>query len=43
MVLFGDIIIGAAAFVAGVYFADAAKAAWSTTKSVYAWVRAKVG
>ena len=42
MVLFGDILIGAAAFVAGVYFADAAKSAWSTAKAVFAWVKAKL-
>lgn len=46
LVAWGDVIIAAAAFVAGVYFADYAKApvlkvvGW--VKSAAAWVRAKV-
>lgn len=43
---FGDVLIGAASFVAGVYFADVAKAPvmkiidWA--KAAIAWVKAKL-
>ena len=46
LVAYGDLIIAGASFVAGVYFADYAKApvfaviGW--VKSAYAWIKAKV-
>ena len=44
-VAFGDLVIGAAAFIAGVYFADTVKkpvfAVIDFAKKAYAWIAAK--
>ena len=41
MTFIGDILIGVAAFAAGVYFHDWAVGAWEKIKSGVGWIKAK--